>query len=84
MFNISKYLEKLSKNVNSGEEDLIKIVEILKNTINIEVLPKDIEIKDYIIFVKINNSVLNKIFINKNKILEEISKSISQKIVDIK
>lgn len=84
MFNISQYLEKLSKNINFGEEDLLKISEILKNYTNIEIPPKNIEIRNYTVFIKSNNSILNKIFINKNKILEEFSKSINQKIVDIK
>ena len=84
MFNINKYLERFSKNINSTEEDLLKINNILKNSINIDISIKDIEIKNYIIYIKSNNSILNKIFINKNKILEEVSKSLNQKIVDIK
>ncbi len=84
MFNISQFLERFSKEVKNSESNKIQISEIIKKTTGIDIKTGDIEIKEYIVFIKSNPSVLNKIFINKEKILSEFAVSTNIKIVDIK
>ena len=83
MFNISSFLEKLSKNIKSTEVDKQKILEIIEKNTQIKVSPQEIEIKDYVIYIKSSPGVKNKIFIFKTKILEEINSIVPTKIVDI-
>ena len=84
MFNISSFLEKFSKNIQNTELHKEKILEIIEKQTQIKISPQDLEIKDYIIFIKSSPAIKNKIFIFKNKILEEISVSVPVKIIDIK
>ncbi len=84
MFNINKYLEKISKNIKSKDFYNDKIIDIIKNITGIDIKKEEIELKDCIVFIKNSSAVKNKIFIFKNKILEEFSKNIPDKIVDIR
>ena len=84
MFNISKFLGKFSKNIKSTETDRQKILEIIEKNTQIKILPEEIEIKDYIIYIKSSPAIKNKLFIYKEKILENISSSLPTKIVDIR
>lgn len=83
MFNIEQYLKRFSKNLNSLEGDKIKILEVVKKYTKIEINISNLEIKNYVVFIKTNAVGKNQIFLNKNKILEEIM-SENIKIVDIK
>ena len=84
MFNISSFLEKFSKNIQSTELNNEQIIQIIEKNTQIKINPNEMEIKNYIIWLKSSPGVKNKIFINKAKILEEINFSLSIKIVDIK
>lgn len=84
MFNIQKYLEKFSKNINSIELYKKEIIEVIKKNTQIKLSLEDFEIRDCVINFKGSPAVKNKIFIYKNKILEDIKTSIPGKIVDIK
>lgn len=83
MFNISDYLDKFSKSINSAESDKKQIIKMIKNHIGIEFLPEKIEIKDCIVHLDCSTAVKNKIFTNKEAILDSIA-SLSIKIIDIK
>ena len=83
MFNIEQYLKRFSKNLKSLEGDKIKILEVVKKHTKIEINISNLEIKNYVVFIKTNAVGKNQIFLNKNKILEEIN-SDNIKIVDIK
>ncbi len=74
MFNISNFLEKIKGNLNSTELQKRRILEIIENNTGIKIIPENLEIKNYIIYVNISPAIKNKIFIEKNKILGEISK----------
>ena len=84
MFNISSFLEKFSKNIKSTETFKKQISEIVLNQTQINILPENIEIKNNIVYTNSSPAVSNKIFVHKNKILENVSKITSIKIVDIK
>ncbi|HEY0221178.1 MAG TPA: hypothetical protein VGC58_03075 [Candidatus Paceibacterota bacterium] len=84
MFNISKFLDKFSKNLQSEESYKEAVKNILKNQIGLEIDFSKIEIKNNVVYIKSTPGVLNKIFINKQSLLGEISKSLPMKIVDIK
>ena len=85
MLNISNYLKKFSKNLFSSDEQKKKISEIIKTYTQVDVLPEEIEIKNYNIYLKKTPAVMNKVFIYKNKILEEVSSQIPDlKAVDIR
>ena len=84
MFNIEKFLEKFSRNIKNVEIYRKQVLEIIKKQTNIELGLNLIEIRNNIIYIKSNPVVLNKIFIYKKQILEDISVSLSIKIVDIR
>ena len=84
MFNIEKFLDKFSKNIKSTEINKRVIIETIKKYISLDIPLDHIEIIDYIIHIKSSPAVLNKIFIYKQKIIEEINSKISLKIIDIK
>lgn len=85
MFNISEYLKRVSKKLDSNIQTKEILSEIIKEQTNISIDQEKIEIKNYTAYIKTNQAVLNKIFINKNRIIEEFSKRIpEEKIVDIK
>ncbi len=84
MFNISSFLEKFSRNVQNAEIFNVQILDIVEKHTQIRIPTTDIEIKNGIVLIKASPGVKNKIFIFKNKILEDITKSIPVKILDIK
>ena len=84
MFNISSFLEKFSKNIKSAETSKKQIIEIIEKNTQIKISSEELEIKDYVIYIKSSPAVKNKLFIYKSKILEDISTSISVRIVDIR
>lgn len=84
MFNIQKYLDKLSQSLKSTDSQKEKIADIIEKHTQIKLSSKDLEIKDYIIYVKSSPAVKNKLFIYKEKILEDISVSVPVKIVDVR
>ncbi len=84
MFNIEKYLQKFSKNVADIELYKKQISESIEKHTQINISTSDVEIKNYIVYVNSSPAVKNKLFIYKEKILEDITNSVSIKIVDIK
>jgi hypothetical protein len=82
MFNISQFLEKFSKNLKNTELQKEKIIEIVKNKTDISISKNEIEINNFILYIKSSPGVKNKLFIFKNSLLEEINNSI--KITDIR
>ncbi|MFA5888739.1 MAG: hypothetical protein WCW47_00850 [Candidatus Paceibacterota bacterium] len=85
MFNIKNYLEKFSRRLYSSEEQKKKILEIIEKHTQIILSLEEMEIKNYIIHLKTSPAVLNKIFIYKSKILEDVTLQVKDlKIIDIK
>jgi hypothetical protein len=84
MFNIEKYLEKFSKEAKLAELHKGKIIEIIEKHTQLYILPKNIEIKDGVLFVTESPAVKNKLFMYKQDILGEIGVSVPIKIADIR
>ena len=84
MFNISSFLEKFSKSIKSSELEKEKILEVIEKVTQIKINPKEVEIKDFVVHIKSSPAVKNKVFINKEKILKELSLSSQTKIVDVR
>ena len=83
MFNISSFLNKLSKDINLAELNKKQILEIINKQTELNLPEKSVEIKNNVIYLKTFPAARNKIFIEKNKIIDQISK-LSIKIVDIR
>lgn len=85
MLNIKNYLEKFIKDVNSTELHKEQILNIIRENSEVQLSAKDIEIKDYILRVRSSPCVKNKLFVCKNRILNDISALAPDlKVVDIK
>ena len=84
MFNIEKFLEKFSKNIKNTEIFKKQISEIIFNQTQTQIIPENVEIKNNIVYTNSSPAVSNKIFMYKTKIMEEINKTLSIKILDIK
>jgi len=73
MFNISIYLDKF-KNIESKSSVLKNIIiDSVKNVLKADIDKKNIEIKNGIIYLKVNPVLKNEIFINKNSIIRELN-----------
>ncbi|KND47979.1 MAG: hypothetical protein AB201_00030 [Parcubacteria bacterium C7867-006] len=84
MFNIEQYLKRFSKGIESIKVNKENIVLIINKYTNLNINSSDIEIKDYKIIVNTSAVGKSQLFLNKNKILQEINSSIKTKVVDIK
>ncbi len=84
MFSIDKFLDKFSKTILSSENTKTVIIEIINKHTGIVISKEDFEIKNYIVVINSSPGVKNKIFINKEKIITDILKETSEKIVDLK
>lgn len=81
MFNISKYLSRVSNTISKDQEVKERLISSIKNTIKVDIPPEQIEISNYIAQVNTNQALKNKIFIHKEDILKEFKNS--KEIVDI-
>lgn len=72
MFNISIYLEKFQKisTTNSALKDFI--IDSINKIIKIKLNKDSVEIRKNRVYLKINQVVRNEIFINKEKIADEL------------
>ena len=82
--NISNFLEKFSKNLQTANSQKEKIIDIIKKEIRVEIPKENIEIKNYTLYIKASPAILNVVFVNKTKILDEIRNSVPTKIIDVK
>ncbi|KKR47569.1 MAG: hypothetical protein UT90_C0016G0010 [Parcubacteria group bacterium GW2011_GWA1_40_21] len=73
MFNISIYLDKF-KNIESKSSNLKNIIiDSVKNILKTDIDKKNIEIKNGIVYLKVNPVLKNEIFINKNSLIKDLS-----------
>ncbi len=84
MFNIEQYLKKFSKNIQTLEGNKEKITLIINKYTKLNVESSCVEIKDYKIIVDTNSIGKSQLFLNKNKIIEEIKSTLDQTVIDIK
>lgn len=84
MFNISKFLDKFSKKIDSEEIFCKKIAEIIKEKIQTNIELKDIEIKNGVIYIALSPAIKNKVYIFKEEMLKEINLLGFSKISDIR
>lgn len=84
MLNISKYLEKIARNINSGEILNSTIIEVVQKHTNIVLKLEDFEIRDNQIYLKTSPIIKNKIFIFKRNIIEDLEKTTALKNINIR
>jgi hypothetical protein len=84
MLNISKYLEKIKKNLNSGEILNNTIIEIIQKHTGVQIGLNDFELKNNVILLKTSPGLKNKIFISKNNIIKDIEGGSALKSVEIR
>ncbi|MBA3733095.1 hypothetical protein H0W91_01830 [Patescibacteria group bacterium] len=84
MFNISSYLEKISKSLKSTEVSKEQIIAIILKNTQITLLEENIEIKNFVLHIKTSPAIKNKLFIYKEKILKDFELNLTTKIVDIR
>lgn len=84
MLNISKYLEKIKKNLNSGEILNNSIVEIINKHTNLDIKTNDFDLNNNIIKLKISPGAKNKIFMFKEGIVKEIEENSGLKNIQIR
>ena len=84
MFNISSFLEKISKSVQSKEFYNEQIIDVIEKNTNIKLKSEDVELKDNIVLIKCSPAIKNRLFISRGKILEEISVFTPVRVIDIR
>ncbi len=83
MFNISSFLEKFSKNILSQEANTKEICDIISSKTGIVCDQNKIKIQNGVLYLNISPGAKNKIFMNKNAILDEMART-TPKIIDIR
>jgi hypothetical protein len=84
MFNISNYLKKISKKIDSSDDLKKTIIDIIEREVGIKIDFENIEIKDYYLNINSNQAIKNKLFIYKDRIIKEIKEKTNQTISGIK
>lgn len=84
MLNISKYLEKFKKSLESGEILNSTISEVIKKHTGLDLKQGDFELKSNLIVLKTSPGYKNKIFIFKKDIIKDLEENSSLKNVDIR
>ncbi len=74
MINISKFLEKFTKKIDSEEECGRKIIEIIEKQTGIVIAKKDCELRNNIIYINSSPAVKNKLFVYREQIIGEVNK----------
>lgn len=83
MFDIGKYLEKFKVLSQSRHFLRDSVSETIQEVCNINIDPKNIEVKDTIARISERPIVKTEIFLKKGKILEVLNKKIGNKVSDI-
>ena len=84
MFNISSFLEKFSKNISDQESQVKIICDSIFKVSRIVLEDKDIKIQNNILYLIISPGQKNRIFMNKQKILDDLKNQLKTKIIDIR
>ncbi|MEQ1500076.1 MAG: hypothetical protein ABL917_01735 [Parcubacteria group bacterium] len=84
MFNIEKLLEKFSRNIDKLEFDIVNAINIIKSETGINLAKEDVEIKNYVLYIKCSPAIKNRIFISKQNILDKIKSITPNKILDLR
>lgn len=84
MLNISHFLEKFSKKIESLDSYNRQIIEIIKNETGLDISPNNLEVKNCTVYINSTPGVKNKLFIYKESIIREIGLVTSVKVIDIK
>ena len=84
MFNISSFLSKFSKKIQTVELGNEQILHSIEDKTGLKLSFDNIEVKSYTIYIKASPAIKNKIFIFKQGILDEINKNSQIKIIDIR
>lgn len=72
MFNISIYLDKFKKIESKSSSLKNNIIDSVNKILKINIDKKDVEIRNGVIYLKVNPVVRNEIFINKVNIIKEL------------
>lgn len=83
MFNISNYLEKISKIVVSDSKQKKDIQISIEEVLKINIKADSIFIKNNFVLLKVSPSIKNLIFIKKKSLLEKFSERGIKNILDI-
>ena len=84
MLNISKFLDRFKKNIESAELINNSIAQIIKNQTGVILKPIDFEIKNNTLCLKTSPAVNNKLFIYKEGLLKEINLKLKIGLIDIR
>jgi hypothetical protein len=84
MFNISGFLEKFKKQVQSDELSQKEICDVVIKHTGITCKQNNIEIKNYILYINLSPTFKQKVFMHKKQILKDLEKISSTKIVDVR
>ena len=83
MFNIEKYIQKFLENLESTDLHKKQILEIIEKQTQLKLSPDQIEVKNHIVYIQASPVVKNRLFIHKERVLNEILELTSLKILNI-
>ncbi len=72
MFNISTYLDKILKKIDSGEHTIHNVAGVIEKYTHITIPHGEIQIRNNIAYISSSVHVKNKIFLYKEKIIQEL------------
>lgn len=84
MFNIASYLKKF-KNFGQGERQLKEvIINSVREVVGVEILAKDISLKNGEVTFRVSPAIKNAIYIKKDKVLLKIKENNSTIVNDLR
>lgn len=81
---INKLLDVYRKRLLGAEDDRRKIIEIIARVSGITLNEKELTVRDYVLTVHAGAPIKNELFLYKTRIIEEFSKTLTKKIIDIR
>ncbi len=81
MNNLSSYLKKFKLILTSNADVKEVIVSIILEVTKGKIEPKDIDIKNKIVYIKCRPSIKNEIFIKKEQILKQLKEKIENLVI---
>ncbi|MDO8575154.1 MAG: hypothetical protein Q7R78_00425 [bacterium] len=84
MFNINNYLKKFTFVENKDKKVKVLLIEVVKNSINLNLEEKNISLNNNIIYIKASPAIKSLIFIKKENILSSLREKTDFIIKDIK
>ena len=79
MNNLGGFLEKFKNLLGTSKFQKDAVISMIESVVKIKLQDKEIDIKDFVVYIKASPAVRGEIFMRKQKILDELKKVLANK-----